>query len=747
VAADTCPNAEFRTGPSKALPECRAYEMSSDPDKNGSGLTPFSNVQAAPGGGAVAYMSTGAFAGSQARLGRNPYVARRSATGWANRSINLPITNPGSTIIRGGADLSEDLTQNLVSSTKALTPGATEGAANLYIQNTITGQVRFAAAEVAPVFGQSSFLQETTSTQSYFFRGASKNFDHVVVMSSARLTEDAPPLGVRTPYEVTPGGVRNIAITPDGVPFSSGAEVGASLTESPTRADASSVSGDGRRIFFRTGNPPQIYMREDGVRTELISASQRSGHAGEPSSSAAYFLGASGDGSVVFFSTSSALTDDAVSDPSMDARLYRYSVETGELEELFAGTGGNTLAGLAVDDAGDNISFLHKPDAGAPFASLHHWSEAGGDRVIATFEEFGNEFDSPPSSMSPDGTKFAFTSTKQLTEEGISSPGCAQGGASTGVCQTIYLYDAEGSGGTGSLACVSCGDPGSDRPTAWAKLGGTTIGDFEFQGRDISRAIARAVDDSGRVFFDSRGRLLAGDTDSKYDTYSWRDGTLQLLTPGTVTDSTFADASADRADIYVISRDRLTGADKDDDTDVYDVRANGGLASQLGDGDGVSCEGDGCQGDPLVAPLVAPPGTTSFLGLPGVTAPSPKGDAGPITVSTVKTVRGTATKVKVKVPGKGNLRTSGSGLRRSSTTAAKAGTYSVSVRLSQRARRALRRKHQVTVRVTVRFAPAEGKAQRVRVTMTFQSKAEKHPRSSRSQRRAHALSSDVRKGR
>ena len=44
MAADSCPNAEFRTGAAQYLPDCRAYEMISPVQKNNGGLGNDANV-------------------------------------------------------------------------------------------------------------------------------------------------------------------------------------------------------------------------------------------------------------------------------------------------------------------------------------------------------------------------------------------------------------------------------------------------------------------------------------------------------------------------------------------------------------------------------------------------------------------------------------------------------------------------------------------------------------------------------
>jgi hypothetical protein len=127
----------------------------------------------------------------------------------------------------------------------------------------------------------------------------------------------------------------------------------------------------------------------------------------------------------------------------------------------------------------------------------------------------------------------------------------------------------------------------------------------------------------------------------------------------------------------------------------------------------------------------------------------PPAEAAPkLRVANVKPVNGNTARLRVTVPEKGQITVSGAGVKRAKKQAAKAGTYPVAVRLSAKAQRALRQAHKVTVQVTVRFAPAKGKASTVKRSVVFRSKGTSHSASSSQQeRRANVLSSSARKER
>src|SRR5271156_5923109 len=90
AAADSCPNARFRSGPSEHLPDCRADEQVSPAEKGGQDamtLLPLLPAQASSCEAGqpctVAYMNVGAaFDGAQGNDFPNAYQATRSAGGW-----------------------------------------------------------------------------------------------------------------------------------------------------------------------------------------------------------------------------------------------------------------------------------------------------------------------------------------------------------------------------------------------------------------------------------------------------------------------------------------------------------------------------------------------------------------------------------------------------------------------------------------------------------------------------------------
>src|ERR1700691_3456831 len=137
AGASTCPNAQFRSGPSERLPDCRAYEQVSPVEKGGQDavtVQPPLPAQASACEGAepcaIAYMNVGAaFAGDPANEYPNAYIAARSPSGWQTTPLSPPTPQaPASSRPKLSYAFSEDLSQSVLRvPLQQLTEGAPAG--------------------------------------------------------------------------------------------------------------------------------------------------------------------------------------------------------------------------------------------------------------------------------------------------------------------------------------------------------------------------------------------------------------------------------------------------------------------------------------------------------------------------------------------------------------------------------------------------------------------------------------------
>jgi len=238
-------------------------------------------------------------------------------------------------------------------------------------------------------------------------------------------------------------------------------------------------------------------------------------------------------------------------------------------------------------------------------------------------------------------------------------------------------------------------------------LGAGLGSDFGFD------SVGTNVTDGGRAFFESPDALVSSDTNGKFDVYEWENGRVTLLSTGRGdADSYFADASQSGDDAFFVTRDRLVGQDQDNNYDLYDVRVNGGLAGQSLPVPPPPC-GEDCQGVPSDQPSGPLAASVAFSGPGNATTSS-------LATATVLThvVRGSHFSVKVKVPGKGQLTISGSGIRTVRRSVASAGSYRLRVALTPGARGELLHKHKLKLRLRVGYVPANGTASAARVMLT-----------------------------
>jgi hypothetical protein len=374
-AEEACPNEARREEQhSSFLPDCRAYEMASPPDKNGGDVSPDSSrIRAAYGLApgepmAVQFSSHTGFADTAGGGVAIDYMAIRDAQpftqGWSTHAIT-PQQNPMPLRSAAGqdpayeGDFSPDLSTGIFRAFSPLT-GEDPNVANvenLYLRNDLRSPGAGSYQLLTPCPGCSAPLANTLfqsgSEQDPRFVGASADFSHVIFESAYGLTADAPgcssdpsALCPRRLYEWEADSIRPAAVLPDGTVPS--ASIGGSGMAAPNTSVFNAISADGRRVFFtdnttnsignqNEGHNGNLYMRLDHASTVLLNASERTDCADhDPCSSTpepdpagqspATYMSASTDGSRVFFTSPEALTDDAVpSTPGSGRQLYMYN--------------------------------------------------------------------------------------------------------------------------------------------------------------------------------------------------------------------------------------------------------------------------------------------------------------------------------------------------------------------------------------------------------------------------------------
>jgi hypothetical protein len=370
-AAGVCPNEAFRTGPSAALPDCRAYEMVSPPNKNGGGVDGGFHYgemsapeQAAADGEAITYGSTSAFIEAEptSALVSTQYLSTRTPNGWVTRAITPKQQVPGGKVptYTGNPDFglfqgfSEDLSSAfLLAWNPQPDPSAPAGFFNPYLRNDGTGGYQLLSSVVPPDHTPSeTVFLACCSGFSATYAGMSTDAQHVIFEADDALAPGALAGQVNL-YEWSAGRPLELISLPEEsegsrLEFGSPTEGSASLQNEAADggiADgfpynfSGALSSDGMRAFW-TGSNSQVYMHEiteSGGRTVEVSASQK---AGEPSGkSPAQYWTANSEGSLVYFTSSEQLTADSTAKSGqgpadLGKDLYQYNTNTGELSDL-----------------------------------------------------------------------------------------------------------------------------------------------------------------------------------------------------------------------------------------------------------------------------------------------------------------------------------------------------------------------------------------------------------------------------
>lgn len=649
------PAPRFNTFPAfSGLPDGRAYEMVSPPQKQGNVYPPEPSrslsgtcnfcmpgfdrekmpMQSSPDGDAVVYEGEPFSAGLAS--GPNEYLATRGPAGWQTSGLSLPVFETEEP--QGFKAFSGDLTRGVMYGVEpALSPEAptAEGKsyANLYLWEGGT----FLPLVVDKPPHRTAGRQDEARFR-LVYAGANSGatsesaFSHVIFAANDALTKEVPGVAPEAPgieassrcaipgencdlYEWVGGRLRLVNVLPGNTTAASGF-FGAGLLnaendqlESPDFDNAISV--DGSHIFWSDGATGQVYVRIDAKETREVPDPGR-------------FLTASTDGSKVLLT---------------DGRLY--DLDTSTLTDLTGGSG-EFQGILGASEDLSRVYFVDKATLTPPGeenANQEH-AEAGKDNLymwdsgsLAFIGVLLEGYTDNPSvvgtwkpspanrtaQVSPDGRYLAFMSAASLTgyDNTVSLEGENKEAEKCGInvtkaCSEVFEYDASSE----NLSCVSC-NPTGERPLGRSNLSLIKGAREWFQQPEN-------LTSDGRIFFESQDVLSPRDTNGHIqDVYEWEPngvgsckrsgGCISLISGGASKyDTSFINATPSGSDAFFVTNAPLLLRDKDELFDVYDARVNGGLPAETETTRG-ECQGEACQPAAIV-PNDPTPASSSFSG-------------------------------------------------------------------------------------------------------------------------------------
>jgi hypothetical protein len=455
------------------------------------------------------------------------------------------------------------------------------------------------------------------------FVAGSSDLSHVILLSEVQLTATAP---AGEEYEWSDGRLEPLQ----------GSLADAGSKGNREAFSRHTISSDGERLIL--GSDP-LYLR-NGAGGEMIRLDVA--NAGAPGVSARASYGtASSDDSHIFFLDNTGLTAES-SASGLDLYEYDLNAPAGErLTDLSVDHNPGEAAGVqTVLGASEDGSYVYfaatgaltadAPHGGCPFERGQQFTEAchvyvyhdGTIRLITSnwYGESVTESGDPEfARVSPDGRWLSFMSNQDLTGYDTRDSGDGQPD------QEVYLYSAD----TNRLACASCNPTGA-RPVGVTLSSQAIFGpeSGEFLGHDFSggeslasyvpswtatsgsqtRYQPRYLSDGGRVFFNSHDALVPQDINSQWDVYEYEPagyvngegvqectealstyepahifetggrkdesgaGCVSLISSGTShEESAFLDASVTGGDVFFLTSEKLLRQDYDNAYDVYDA--------------------------------------------------------------------------------------------------------------------------------------------------------------------------------
>jgi len=610
---ETCPNSEYRTGFSVALPDCRVYELTTPAQTNG--LKPsamidggtssgsFSNwftAQHGPEAGEdVSYFTEGTLPGFEGNGILDAYRAERAPgahpeEGWQSTSFS-PVYSEAAP----GKPDQQGIGPDQLFSVWFLRSDNKES-----IETLPPGQYLSTPSGFEP-FAQGSEGTDLEALSRYVSAGG----EHVIFSSTKHLEENAAPEGTATLYDRKAGAesAEVISLKPDGSAFGTGE--GASYAGATEDGSAVVFNAAGALYLHRAGKTTQIAggtssfagISADGTKVFYSTSGTEAGglylcdtqagpcagtektHERTEIAAAGILASVPEEGTGAFFSSTEALTGSEDNDNEETAIKGKRNLYAWDGEEV------RFVARLAEQD------FANQGFAGIAGMNLAAWT-----RALMTGLEGGRSL--APTRSTPEGAVFVFQSHARLTafdNEGVGE---------------IYRYAPAAKEGE-RLLCVSCAPSGS--PSTEDALLTDTRAPFATTTRRTM--IANLTEDGTRVFFQSADQLLPEDANDRIDVYEWMangasgcespKGCLALISSGQGEGDSYLYAmSPDGRDVFFTTRDKLVGADVVGSPSIYDARSGGGIPEPLPP---AACEGDSCQRPPTESPALPTPFTTA----------------------------------------------------------------------------------------------------------------------------------------
>jgi hypothetical protein len=673
-------------GPSTSiLPDERVYELVSPPgwtgevynnSKPGQRESDFYTerlvFQAAPNGEALAYVADPSASEGNGDRGKgvgNQWLARRSAAGWEASDI-LPAGEGESSeqavetrYVGFSTDFSVGiLTAKSPSIASMAQPQGPSPCSVLYSRASGGGLGALFTSSVTP-----------RHCGRPLYAGASADGSQIFFQTEARLTQEAPEIGMSGEeeeegcpencdlYDSVGGGLSLVDILPEGKP-AGGATFGGPPVGRSERAAlqppglANAVSTDASRVFWTdTQAGPDmehIYVRENGVTTVAVSegaarywTATSDGHyafyteggkllrfdtengtrevlagVGLKGEGAGVLgvIGTSEDGSYVYFVAEGALA------PGAEPRVCQVAKEEPQEQE--------EKEGVPSAGSGCNLYFLHvgeAPKLVTVLAAIDNDQRRREYFCSGCFQagDWQSALAARTAEVAPDGQSVVFESTRHLT--GYDS-------SVVGYGIEVFVYEA----GAERLSCVSCSPTGA--PPVSEEGRGTPFSSEWFNSRGLGSYLPIHPGLSGagetsmphwlsangsRVFFVASQPLVPQDTNGLQDVYEWEregssscsaqasarydGGCVFLLSSGESSDFSYLiDASTSGDDVFLSTRSQLAAQDGNDKVDVYDARVDGGFPEFK-----LACTGSGCQGVPPAPPIFATPSSVTFTGV------------------------------------------------------------------------------------------------------------------------------------